>query len=255
MIWIFNIYSWVVSAVLCSDGVLSVPATKAFSESQAFYNFPCKFLLVLFHAASTKATKAEALQLCFVWHLIPYPRQCVVTQLGDNQIHVLPLFPGLKCAFAVRQPWRFSQDCRELDTWDVFGLLSHLASTLISSYSIGSGEGGYPTPSSITPLSEVPLAVLSGLPEATLHGLFGVRVPAVCPRVCRQTCRSALAPALCAAQPAIEPVGSLRKGFDVRFEWKYFNWEFYWSHAVKLYRGLDLIALSTLGQYTWENYS
>lgn len=140
MIWIFNIYSWVVSAVLCSDGVLSVPATKAFSESQAFYNFPCKFLLVLFHAASTKATKAEALQLCFVWHLIPYPRQCVVTQLGDNQIHVLPLFPGLKCAFAVRQPWRFSQDCRELDTWDVFGLLSHLASTLISSYSIGSGE-------------------------------------------------------------------------------------------------------------------
>lgn len=130
-IWIFNIYSWIVSVVLCSGGVLSVPATKAFSKSRAFYNFPSKFLFARFHAASTEATKAETLQLCFVWHSIPYFRRRVVTQLGDNQTHVLPLFPAPKCAFAVRQPWRLPQDHRALDMWDVFGVLSHLASTWI----------------------------------------------------------------------------------------------------------------------------
>lgn len=129
-IWFFNIYSWLVSGVLCSDGVLSVPATKAFSESQTFYNFPYKFLLARFHAASTEATKAETLWLCFVCRLIPYPRQRVVTQLEDNQTRVLPLFPPPERVFAA-QLWKFPQDRRELGTWDVFGLLSHLDSTWI----------------------------------------------------------------------------------------------------------------------------
>lgn len=30
----------------------------------------------------------------------------------------------------------------------------------------------------------------------------------------------------------------------------YCDWEFHWSHPIKLYRELNLIALSTLGQYT-----
>lgn len=117
--------------VLCNDGVLSVPATKAFSKSRAFHNFPCKFLFVHFHAASTEATKAETPWLFFVWHLIPYPRRRAVTQLGDDQTHVLALPSAPKSAFTVQQPGRFPQDCSELHTWDVFGLLSRVASALI----------------------------------------------------------------------------------------------------------------------------
>lgn len=52
--------------VLCSDGVLSVPATKAFPKSQTLGNFPCKFIFAHFHAVSTAATKAAILRLCFV---------------------------------------------------------------------------------------------------------------------------------------------------------------------------------------------
>lgn len=91
-IWIFNIYSWIVSAVLCSDGVLSVPATKAFPKSQNLGNFPCKFLFAHFHAVNTEATKAATLWLCFVWHLIPHPVWHMVTQLGDKHMP-LPFFP------------------------------------------------------------------------------------------------------------------------------------------------------------------
>lgn len=90
--------------VLCSDGVLSVPATKAFPKSQTLGNFPCKFIFAHFHAVSTAATKAATLRLCFVWHLIPYHGWHVVTQLRDNQAHALPLFPAPKCASAVQRP-------------------------------------------------------------------------------------------------------------------------------------------------------
>lgn len=147
-IWIFNIYSWIVSTALYGDDVLSVPATKAFSKSQAFYDFPCSFF-AYFHAADAEATKAETLWLCLVFD--PIPQVAVIRQ-------VLPLLPNL-----------------------------HLQC---------SSPEGFP-----------------------------------------------------------RTVGSLREGADFYFEWKRLDWEFYWSHAVKLHRGLNLIASNALGQYTWRNYS
>lgn len=61
-----------------------------------------------------------------------------------------------------------------------------------------------------------------------------------------------LAPAPCTAQPVLEPTSSLRKGFVISFQCTYCDWEFHWSHAIKLYRELKVIALSTLKQHTWK---
>lgn len=89
--------------------------------------------------------------------------------------------------------------------------------------------------------------VLSGF---TLPGLFRMQRcwhlsagPLADPQV-------SLAPAPCTAQPVLEPTSSLRKGFVISFQCTYCDWEFHWSHAIKLYRELNVIALSTLGQYT-----
>lgn len=211
-IWIFNIYSWIVSAVLFSDGVLSVPATKAFSKSQNLGNFPCKFIFAHFHAVSTEATKAATLWLCFVWHLIPHPVWHMVTQLGDNQTHALPLFPSPKCAFDVQEPWRFPQDCRRWGAWNIFGLLSHLDSTLIYFpgdkcnifHSVDSGEGVHPSPCSTAPLSACPLWF------HTSWAIQGVKRMAICLQVQQQTHKS--------AQPVLQPTSSPRKGFVISFQ-------------------------------------
>lgn len=232
---------------------------KGFFQKSGFLQLPLQIsFLHIFMLPVQKQLKQKP---CFVWHLIPYPRQCVVTQVGDDQTHILPLSSAPK-SFSVQQPWGFPMSLGNWisgmslvssHAWLLCEFICQRVECNTSFYSIDSGES--PTPSSRAPCSDVPLTVLSQFPQVTLLGLFSVKVQAGCWQVHQQMYRSALTPALCAAQPAIEPMGSLRKGFDRYLKWKYFDWEFYWSHAIKLYRGLNLIALSALGQYTWINYS
>lgn len=251
-IWIFNIYSWLVSAVLCSDGVLSVPATKAFPKSQTLGKFPCKFIFAHFHAVRTEAIKAATLWLCLVWHLIPYSGWHMVAQLGDNQTHVLPPLPDPKWAFAVQAPWGFPQDCRE---WDVFGLLSHLDSMLIYLpgdkcnifHSVDSGEDVHPTPCSTAPLSACPVWI------HTSWTIPGVKVLAVCLQVHQQTHKSAWLLPAALLSLCWSPTAPWGKDLSYPSKCTHYGWEFHWSHHIKLYRELNWIALSTLWQYTWEN--
>lgn len=225
-IWIFNLYSWIVSAVLCTDGVLSVPATKAFPKSQTLGNFPCKFIFAHFRAVSTEATKAATFWLCFVWHLIPYPGWHEVTQLRDNQTHALPLFQLQNVHLLCRGPEGFP---REWDPWDVFRLLSHLDSTLIYLpgdkcnifHSVDSGEDVHPIPCSTAPLSACPLWI---------HTSWLFQVWRCWQFVCRSISRPkgllGSCPQVSTAQPVLEPTSSLRKGFVTSFQWTHCDWEF-----------------------------
>lgn len=98
--WIFNIYSWIVSTALYGDDVLSVPATKAFSKSQAFYDFPCSFFC-LFSCCQCRSNQSRnPLALLGVWSHTPG---------GSDQTTPSP---APKSAFAVQQPWRFPQNRR-----------------------------------------------------------------------------------------------------------------------------------------------
>lgn len=231
---------------------------RLFPEVRLFTASLANFFFAHFHAASTEATKAETL-LCLTFD--PTPQTvCGDPSRGRSNTHPSPFL----CSqiFLSAAALRFPHELRELDQWDVFGLFPRLASMWIylskswmQYFFLFNRLWWESNPSSRAPCSEVPLTVLSQFPQVTLLGLFSVKVQAGCWQVHQQMSRSALTPALCAAQPAIEPMGSLRKGFDRYLKWKYFDWEFYWSHAIKLYRGLNLIALSALGQYTWINYS
>lgn len=145
-----------------------------------------------------------------------------------------------------------------MNAWDVFGLPSHLDSALIYLpgekcniffHSVNSGEDVHPTPCSTAPLSVCPVWI------HTSWTIQGVKVLAICLQVHQQTHKSAWLQPGALHSLSWSPTAPRGKDLSYPSKCTYCDWEFHWSHPIKLYRELNLIALSTLGQYTWENYS
>lgn len=254
-IWIFNLYSWIVSAVLCSDGVLSVPATKAFPKSQTLGNFPCKLFFFCTFSCCQYRSNQSSHPLALLYLIFdPIPCMAHGDPAGGQSNMCLSPFPCSKmCICTFWRPWRFPQDCRGWDAWDTFGLLSHLDSMLIyfpggkcnNFHSVDSGENVHPSPWSRAPLSACPLWIHSS------RAVQGVKVLAVCLQVHHSpTSVLGSCPVHCSACAAAHQL-PVERNLSYPPKCARCDWEFHWSHPIKLYRELNLIALGTLGQYTW----